>query len=307
MKKWAKILWEAAKAWKADNAFKHAASVSFYTLFSLAPITIITVSVAGFFLGKEAATRQFSDQVAQLVGPASAEMIQKAADASQQDTNSGIKTAIGVGLLLFGATTVFAQLQDSFNKIWGVRAKPSKRGWILLVLHRLVSLAMVFTVGFLLLVSLVLTTLLTSFLTRFGSGFNSPLLLQAANIVIGLGVITVLFAMLFKVMPDVRLRWRDVWTGALVTALLFTVGRQLIALYLSRSTVASIYGTAGSLVALLIWVYYSCAILFYGAEFTRAYRIADGLSVEPKDTAVQVREEIVRTTNKRGPARVDKT
>lgn len=307
MSNWPRIFWEAAKAWKADNAFKHSAAVSFYTLFSLAPITIIAVTVAGIFLGREAANQQLTEQLSALVGRASAEMMQKAAEASRQDDDSGWKTAMGAGLLLFGATTVFAQLQDSLNKIWGVRAKPSKRGWLLLLIRRLVSLAMVLTVGFLLLVSLVLTTLLTSVLARFGTGWpESAFLLRATDLATGLVVITLLFAMLFKIMPDVRLRWRDVWIGALVTATLFTVGRHLIALYLGRSTVASIYGTAGSLVALLLWVYYSCAILFYGAEFTRAYRRQQGLSVTPKATAVQVREEIVRSEGNDGPTRVDK-
>jgi membrane protein len=294
MAKWTKIFLSAGKAWYADNAFKHSASVSFYTLFSLAPITIIAVTVAGIFLGREEAGRQFTAQVTQLVGPASAEMIKAAAEASQTEDNSGIKTAIGVALLIFGATTVFAQLQDSFNRIWGVRAKPSKSGWLILLMHRLVSLAMVLTIGFLLMVSLILTTMLTSALGRFQSGvLAAPAVLEVADLTVGLAVITLLFALLFKVMPDVRLRWRDVWVGAAITAVLFTIGRHLIALYLSHSTVASIYGTAGSLVALLIWVYYSCAILFYGVEFTRAYRLAHHLKVEAKETAVQVREEIV--------------
>jgi membrane protein len=294
MSKWVKIFLSAGKAWYADNAFKHSASVSFYTLFSLAPITIIAVTVAGIFLGREEAGRQFTAQVTQLVGPASAEMIQAAADASRTEDNSGIKTAIGVALLIFGATTVFAQLQDSFNRIWGVRAKPSKSGWAILLVHRLVSLAMVLTIGFLLMVSLVLTTMLTSALGRFQTGLlAAPVVLQVADLTVGLVVITLLFALLFKVMPDVRLRWRDVWVGAVITAVLFTIGRHLIALYLSHSTVASIYGTAGSLVALLVWVYYSCAILFYGVEFTRAYRLAHRLKVQAKETAVQVREEII--------------
>jgi membrane protein len=306
--RWPKIFWEAAKAWKTDNAFKHSAAVSFYTLFSLAPITIIAVTVAGIFLGRDAAHEQFTGQLAALVGPATTEVIQKAAEASEHEDKNGWKTAMGVGLLLFGATTVFAQMQDSLNKIWGVRAKPSRRGWLIILIHRLISLAMVLTVGFLLLVSLILTTFLTSLLGRLRSGWSeSALLLQATDIGVGLVVITLLFALILKIMPDVRLRWRDVWIGALVTALLFTVGRHLIALYLGRSTVASIYGTAGSLVALLMWVYYSCAILFYGAEFTRAYRRAQGLKVMPNATAVQVREEIVRSDGNDGPARVDKT
>jgi membrane protein len=299
MKSWFRIMVQAGKTWQADNAFKHSAAVSFYTLFSLAPITIIAVTVAGMFLGRDAASEQLKKQMTQLVGPASAEMMLTAAEASQKEDESTWATALGVGLMVFGATTVFAQLQDSLNQIWGVRAKPSKSGWVLLLLHRLVSFAMVLTVAFLLLVSLILTTMLTSVLGQVH--LDAPGLLKATDVAASLVVVTCLFAMLFKVMPDVHLRWRDVWLGAAVTAVLFTIGRYLIALYLGKSTVASVYGTAGSLVALLIWVYYSCAILFFGAEFTRAYRHAHKLNVQPKETAVVVRQEIVET-RKRQPA-----
>lgn len=294
MKRWTTILVNAAKSWNADDVFKHSAAVSFYTLFSLAPITIIAVTVAGIFLGKDTANRQLEQQITQLVGPASAEMIQSAAKASQSQGGSGISTAIGIALLVAGATTVFAQLQSSLNNIWGVRAKPSRHGWVVLLLQRLVSFAMVLTVGFLLLVSLVLSTVLTSTLGHFHGGLlGSDVALKAADLGVGLIVISILFALLFKILPDVILRWSDVWLGAVVTAVLFTIGKYLIALYLGHSTVASIYGTAGSLVALLIWVYYSCAILFFGVEFTRAYRLSHRLDVQPKPTAVRIREEII--------------
>ena len=291
-----KIFLSAAKNWNADNVFKHAAAVSFYTLFSLAPITIIAVTVAAIFFGRETATAELEKQVTALMGPASAELLQTAAKASKAEGTNALSTAFGVALLLFGATTVFGQLQDSFNQIWGVRTKPSKSGWVVLILQRLLSLAMVLTIGFLLLVSLVLTTALTAVLGQWGDALlGSPVLLKAVDLGIGLVIITVLFALLFKVLPDVRVRWREVWIGAGLTAALFTVGRYVIALYLGHSTVASIYGAAGSLVALLIWVYYSCAILFFGVEFIRAYRAAHHLKVEPKDTAVIVRQELVAT------------
>jgi membrane protein len=294
MSRWFKILVSAGTSWNDDNVFKHSAAVSFYTLFSLAPITIIAVTVAGMFLGREEASHQFQQQVTALVGPASAEMIQSVAKASQSDSSSWFSTAIGIALLLIGATTVFAQLQSSLNDIWGVRTKPSRSGWVVLILQRLISFAMVVTVGFLLLVSLVLTTALTSALGHFNSGLlASPALLKAADLVVGLIMISLMFALLFKILPDVVLRWRDVWLGAIVTALLFTIGRYLIALYLGHSTVASIYGTAGSLVALLIWVYYSCAILFFGVEFTKAYRLAHRQEVQAKPTAVRVQQKIL--------------
>jgi membrane protein len=287
---WIKIVIGAAKAWWADNAFKHSAAVSFYTLFSIAPVTIIAIKVMGIFLGEEVATREFSAQMAALVGPASAEIIHAAAVASKSPAASGFSAALGVCLLLVGATTVFGQLQDSLNDIWGVKAKPRGHGIIVLVVRRLLSFAMVLTIGFLLLVSLVLSTMLTTTLGLIhGRIGTAPLLVKGIDFGATLLVITLLFALLFKVLPDVKLRWRDVWLGALLTSVLFGVGRYLIALYLAHSTVASIYGTAASLVALLIWIYYSCAILFYGVEFTRAQHIARHPAVETKTTAVHIR------------------
>lgn len=293
---WPTVLLKAAKNWNADNVFKHSAAVSFCTLFSIAPITIVAVTVVGFFFGKQEATDQLTRQVAALVGPASADLINKAATAAQSHQDSWFATTVGIVLVVVGATTVFAQLQDSLNAIWGVRTRPSKSGWIVLILHRLVSFAMVVTVGFLLLVSLILTTFLTSTLHRFSGTFlDSPAVLRSVDLFGGLIVITSLFALIFKIMPDVKLEWREVGLGAALTAILFTAGRYLIALYLSHSTVASIYGTAGSLVALLMWVYYSCAILFFGVEFIRAHKVLHHHPVQPKETAVLVREEIIQS------------
>jgi membrane protein len=284
----------AAKNWNAHDAFANSAAVSFYTLFSLGPITVIVLSVAGFFFGKDIATKQFASQMDQLVGKASAEMIQKTMSSTQPQVQGWASTAVAVAVLIVGATTVFGQLQSSLNQIWDVRAKPSKSGWLLMIITRLVSFAMVITLALLLLVSLILTTALTA-LVKVASGAISipPQVLQVADFVIALLVITVLFALVFKIMPDVRVPWGEVWRGSLVTAVLFSIGRILIALYLGHSTVASVYGTAGSLVALLVWVYYSSAILFYGAAFVRADCGAKKLDVPPKSTAVRVRQEVM--------------
>jgi membrane protein len=294
MPRWLKVLISAGKNWNSDNAFKHSAAVSFYTLFSLAPITIIAVGMAGVVFGKEVAQKQFSAQMSQLIGQSSADVIQQAMAASELKEKGWMSTAIGIGLLIVGATTVFGQLQDSLNAIWGVTAKPSRHGWMVIIVQRLISFAMVLTVGFLLLTSLVLSTALTAAID-LTSGWLSvpPWALHSADLLVGLVVITVLFALLFKVLPDVEVRWKEVWRGAFITAVLFSIGRFLIALYLGHSTIASTYGAAGSLVALLIWIYYSCAILFYGAEFVRAYRAVHDLPVTPKSTAVLVRREIV--------------
>ncbi|MEO7414396.1 MAG: YihY/virulence factor BrkB family protein [Opitutaceae bacterium] len=301
MPRWLKILFDAAKAWNADNAFKHSAAVSFYTLFSLAPITIIAVGLVGIFYGEELAQKQFSSQVTQLVGESGAEVIQKAMEANALENKGWMSTVIGIVLLVIGATTVFGQMQGSLNDIWGVMAKPSRSGWVVMAVQRLISFAMVLTVGFLLLSSLVLSTTLTAMVTLAKGWFPvAPWVLRGLDLTVGLAVITVLFALLFKVLPDVRVRWKEVWLGAFVTAVLFTIGRFLIALYLGHSTIASSYGAAGSLVALLIWIYYSCAILFYGAEFVRAYRLNHHKPVEPKETAVLVKKEIVETTKSKG-------
>jgi membrane protein len=297
--KWFKILSTTASSWNDDGAFKHSAAVSFYTLFSLAPITIIALAIAGFVFGKEAATKQFSAQMNQLVGKGSAEMIQHTVASSAPQTHGWTSTIIGIGILVVGATTVFGQLQDSLNSIWKVKAKPSRSGWVVLLITRLISFAMVLTVGFLLLISLILTTALSALVEMANGRFSvPPQVLQAADLIVALGVITVLFAMIFKVMPDVRIPWREVWLGAFGTSFLFSIGRVLIALYLSHSTVASAYGAAGSLVALLVWIYYSCAILFFGAEFIRAYSASRGVEILPKETAVRVREEVVETDDK---------
>lgn len=295
--RWVQVWIAASKGWLADGAFGHSAAVSFYTLFSLAPVTIITLAITGFFLGAESATKQFSDQISQLLGKNAADLIQETVASSQPQNQGWFATVVSIGVLVVGATTVFAQLQDSLNQIWGVKAKPSRSGLLVLVLQRLISFAMVLTVGFLLLVSLLLTTLLSAFVKYIeGTIKVPPFVLQGADLIVSLGVITVLFALVFKIMPDVQNRWRDVWRGAFATAILFTIGRFGIALYLSHSNVASIYGGAGSLVALLIWVYYSCAILFFGAEYTRAINEQNGGKVTPKKTAVIVHQQIEETT-----------
>ncbi len=289
MKSWARILIAAGKGWMADNAFKHAAAVSFYTLFSIAPIMIIVVSLAGAFFGQEAARGQLSDQMTGLIGAEGALVVEKLIAVSRPETNGWIPAVWGVVALLIGATTVFAQLQESLNEIWGVIARPARNSFVVLLLRRLTSFALVLTIGFLLLVSLLLTTFVSVVLT-YASGRvpMSAWLLRGADILVPLAVVTVLFALILKVLPDVELRWRDVWKGAAITALLFSVGRLFISFYLGRTGVASTYGAAGSLVLLLMWIYYSTLILFFGVEFTRSYLEHRGIPIRPKSKAVRV-------------------
>jgi membrane protein len=295
VRRWFKVLLGAAKDWNADNAFQHSAAVSFYTLFSLAPLTIIGVGLAGLVLGKERATRQFSAQITQLVGKEGAQAIQATMDAANSLHANKVSAVIGLLILLIGATSVFGQLQDSLNEIWSVRASPRRSGLAVFFLQRLLSFGMVLTVGFLLLISLVLTTVLEVLMRTAEGGFTLPgPIIQGIEFLVALAVITVLFAGFFKILPDVQLQWREVWASAILTAILFSVGRLLIATYLSHSTVASVYGAAGSLVALLVWIYYSCSIMFFGVEIIRADRAQRHLPVKPKKTAVLIRHEIVR-------------
>ncbi|QYM77788.1 YihY/virulence factor BrkB family protein [Horticoccus luteus] len=291
MLRWFRILLTAAKEWNADHVFRHSAAVSFYTLFSLAPITVIAAALAGAVLGKERAGDALQQQLTELIGADSAKMIQQTGEKAAEATHgTWITTTIGVAVLLFGATTVFSQLQDSLNAIWKVQQKPSRSGWLVLLTQRILSFAMVLTMGFLLLVSLILTTALESLTAHFGAGWNGAVL-KIADLSVSLAVMTVLFALILKVMPDVEVRWREVWRSGLVTAVLFTIGRFAISLYLAHSTIASVYGAAGSLVALLIWIYYTAAIFFYGAEFLKADRAAHRLPVTPKKTAVLERSQ----------------
>ncbi len=286
MRRWLRIFFNAAKAWYLDNAFRHSSSVSFNTLFSLAPITVIAATLAGIVLGKDRAGEALQRQLTALLGEDSAKMIRATGEKATEATHgTWVTTTIGVAVLLFGATTVFAQLQDSLNSIWKVRQAPHRSGWMMLISRRVLSFAMVLTVGFLLLVSLILTTGLEMATARLAAGWGVPML-KVADIAVSIAVITVLFALLLKVMPDVEVGWLEVWRSGFVTALLFTLGRYGIALYLGHSRVASVYGTAGSLVALLIWIYYSCAIFFYGAELVKADRGEHRQSTAAKKIAV---------------------
>jgi len=292
MHRWLKIFGAAAKSWIGDNGFKHSAAVSYYTLFSMAPITIIALAIVGFVFGEAAARGQFTAQMTQLIGRQGAEALQRAVALSEPQKSGWMSAGIGIALLLIGATTVVGQLRDSLNEIWSVTTRPDRNVIWNLLAKRLISFAMVVSVGLLLLISLLLTTALTSVVHHFGTAW-SPYILGGADFVGGLFVISVLFALVFKVLPDVQLAWTDVWRGAVITALLFDVGRFLIALYLSYTSVASTFGAAGSLVALLVWVYYSSAILFFGVEVTRAQVTATGRPLRPTPNAVQVRRELL--------------
>jgi membrane protein len=277
--------------WYADRAPRLGAALAYYTVFALAPSLVIVIGVAGLVLGRESAQGQILEQIRDLVGEQGAQAVEAAIKSAQNPKAS--VTAIGVGLLtlVFGLWGVFGELQDALNTIWGVAAKPG-RGILGMLKDRLLSFALVVGVGFVLLVSLALSAWLAMLGAYFGHLMPLPTMaLEGINFAISFAVITGLFALTFKLLPDVKIAWRDVWLGAAVTSLLFTVGKLLIGLYLGTSGVASVFGAAGSLVVILVWVYYSAQILYLGAEFTKVWARWRGGGFVPDKTAVPMTAE----------------
>ncbi|CDS54900.1 Inner membrane protein YihY, formerly thought to be RNase BN [Polaromonas sp. CG9_12] len=256
-------------AWIDDYAPSMGAAISYYTVFSIAPLMIIVIAVAGFVWGREAVQGEIVGQLSGLIGQEGAQGIQALIESANQPTQGLVATAISIVVLVIGATTVFAELQSALDRIWRAPKAPQVSGIWAIVRSRLLSLGFILGLGFLLLVSLVSGAALAAFGTWVGRllpGWEK--LLFVINIVFSIGIATVLFAMIFKVMPQVKVGWRDVWTGAFVTAVLFEVGKWLISLYIGKSSVTSSFAAAGSLVVLLVWVYYSAQIFLLGAEFT---------------------------------------
>jgi membrane protein len=268
------LLRQAFSDWNKDNAGRLGAALSYYTLFSLAPLLIVAIAVAGMVFGREAAQGQIVAQLRDLVGEAGAHAVQDMIENSRRPAAGVLATVIGVVTLFLGATGAFAELKSALNIVWDVDDAGS--GLRSLLRGRLWAFAMVLAVGFLLMVSLLISAALAAadgFFTWMGI---PPALVQLTNAASSFLVITALFALLFKFLPDTEVQWGDVWVGAALTSALFTVGKMLIGLYLGRSSVASVYGAAGSVVVLVVWVYYAAQIFFFGAEVTQAYARAHG-------------------------------
>jgi membrane protein len=307
---------ESAKDWSDDDAATLAAALAYYALLSLAPLLVISISIAGWFLGPEAARGRVAGELGAIVGAQATAGVQAVVASAQEPKRGVIGAAVGVVTLFVGASGVFGQLQTSLNTIWEVKPKPN-RGLLGQLKDRFFSFTMVLGVAFLLLVSLVLSSMLSALGSLLaGSLPGGALLWQIINFAFSFGVITLLFALIFKVIPDVKVGWRDVWLGAAVTALLFAIGKQLLGLYLGKAAVGSAYGAAGSIVALVVWVYYAAQILFMGAEFTQARARQRGASIEPAANAERVddaaggkdesrkREQQTTPTDRTKPSRV---
>jgi membrane protein len=280
------LLAETVFEWSEDRAPRLGAALAFYTVFALAPGLIVIIALAALLLGQEAAQGQIIDQVEGLIGVPGAQAIQAAIESARSAGGSLVATGLGALTLLFGLWGVFGELQDALNTIWGVTARPW-RGVIGAVKERFWSFTLVVGIGFLLLVSLAASAWLAAVGKFFAQLSPLPVaVMETANALLSFVTITLMFAVIYKLLPDVRITWRDVWVGAAVTALLFTIGKSLIGLYLGRSTVASVYGAAGSLIVILLWIYYSAQVVFFGAEFTKVYSRRFGSVIVPDKRAV---------------------
>ena len=265
------VLKHAVVGWWNDNVPRLGASLAYYTLFALAPILVVAIGVAGLVFGADAVRGEVVGQIEGLVGRQGAEAVQAMIQGAARPSTSRLATGIGLVTAFLGATGAFIELQTALNAIWRVQPRPGV-SVLAFLKQRLISFGLVVGVGFLLLVSLLVNAALAAFNRYLGRIFPTlTAVWDASNVLVSLAVVTLLFAMVYQVLPDVRLRWRDVWVGALVTAGFFSIGKQLIGLYLGTSTLASSYGAAGSVVVLLVWVYYSAQVVLLGAEFTRYY------------------------------------
>jgi membrane protein len=294
-KEYAKQLWKVLIAsfsgFSSDNGLKLSASLAYYTVFSIAPLIIIVISVAGLVFGQDAASNRLYPQIEHYVGKGAAHQIQDILTHLALSGKSGIAVVIGVVTLLLGASSIFIEIQDSLNMIWRVKAKP-KRGWVQLLKNRFVSFSLIISLGFLLLATLAINLVMDALSSRLEHFIPAVtgLLLKGINIAITLVVITVLFGIIFKFLPDVKIKWRDVRSGAFFTALLFMLGQYIISLYIQYTAQESAYGAAGSIIVILVWIYYTSAILYIGAEFTQVYAEASGSHIEPADYAVSVQQ-----------------
>ncbi|MEW6267978.1 MAG: YihY/virulence factor BrkB family protein [Thermodesulfobacteriota bacterium] len=283
-----KLLPKAAVAWWNDDVFRLSASLAFYTIFSLAPIMLLATALAGMVFGEDTAQRQLVAQIEALVGTEGGRVVERMVETLRTSGSGAAAAAIGVLSVLIGSTVVFAELQSALNKIWDVRADASRGMLRDLVEKRVLSLILVIGVGFLLLVSLVIDAVLTGTQELLAAHTPSvPWLWQTVNRAVSFAITTLLFMMIYKLLPDVRLAWKDVAIGAFVTAILFSVGKVAIGFYLGRMSVGSAYGAAGSFVVLLVWIYYSALISFFGAEFTQVYARHEGSGLRPEPHAVR--------------------
>ena len=294
MKRFSKGLWKVLKhaftGFVDDKVMKLSGSLAYYTVFSMGPMLIVIIYLCSLFFGREAIEGSIYGQIESFVGSDTAIQLQEIIKNASIGDKGNVAAIIGVITLLIGATTVFAEIQDSINDIWGIKPKPRK-GWLKLLVNRLLSFSVIISLGFILLVSLGVSYLIEALSKSLADAFPdvTVIIFYIINLLLSLTVITALFGVIFKVLPDAKIKWQDVISGAIATALLFMLGKFGMSFYISKSDIGSTYGTAGSLVVLLLWVYYSSLILYFGAEFTKAYAVEFGSEIRPNDYAVTTR------------------
>jgi membrane protein len=289
-----KGIWEVLKksfsGFSDDKVMKLSASLAYYTVFSIGPMIIVIIYVAGLIYGREAVQGTIFGQIQGLVGSSAAAQIQAMIKNASLQSEGNFAFIIGIITLVIGATGVFAEIQDSINQIWNLKPKP-KKGWLKMLQDRLLSFSVIISLGFILLVSLLINGVLEILMDRLQARFPNitVVVVYIVNLLVTFLIISTLFGVIFKVLPDAVIRWKDVMTGSMVTAVLFMMGKFAITYYIGRSDVGSTYGAAGSLVVLLLWVYYSSVILYFGAEFTKAYAAKYGSPIHPRPWAVWVK------------------
>lgn len=283
---------ETFKGFIDDNALKLSAALSYYTIFSLPPLLIIIISLSGVFFGADAVRGEIFGQINDLVGNSAALQIQETLKNVKLSNSNVFATSLGIVILIIGASGVFAEIQDSINYIWGIQAKP-KRGLVKFLYNRLMSFSMIGSVGFLLLVGLIINSLMDLLNNRLAANFpqDTIYLFYAINLLIVFIIITLLFIVIFKTLPDGKINLRDCAVGASFTAFLFMIGKFAIGFYLGRYDIASIYGAAGSVILILVWVYYSAIILYFGAEFTKVYAHTHGQKIIPNSYSFQLKKQ----------------
>ena len=296
----ASLLKEAFAAWNRDKAARLGAAIAYYTMVSLAPLLIIAVAIGGAVFGEQAARGEIVGQIGTLIGEDSARGIQSIIEHAREQPKQGwFAGVLGIGILLVGAAGVFIQLQDALNTIWRVQPKLDS-AFKEVVQKYLLSFTMVIGIGFLLLVSLIISAALSALTKYVGSLLPGYLVVgELLNQLLSLGIITLLFALMFKFLPDVELKWRDVWMAAGLTSLLFAIGKFFIGFYLGHSIIASAYGAAGSLVVILIWVYYTTQIFLFGVEFTKCYKRRRGSPIVPEPHAERYERKVRQPVERR--------
>ena len=299
---------DAVDSWTEDYAPSMGAALAYYTLFSIAPLLLIVIGLAGLVFGDDAARGEIFGQLRGLMGDEGALAVERLLQSADKPEGGAIATAVGLLMLLLGASTVFGELQNALDRIWRAPARKKAAGWWNILRSRLLSFGMILGIAFLLMVSLVMSALVAALGKLWGPAFKGwETLAHLIDILISFGMVTVMFALIYKIIPRVRIRWHDVWIGAAVTAALFAVGKFLIGLYLGKSSVASAFGAAGSLVVMMVWVYYSAQIFLLGAEFTWVYAHTYGSRRgQPRPRPEESASVEPRSPNGRsGPARAD--